>query len=324
MYLQDMLRLEERMDPLEFQLYTKSGYFTIRRTKKFWCGVWSDMTIEQVLMRSMKSYGGLTRGRGMTDSVLTRWTLGMVYLQNICTDVESYCDITSATSEQHIDVRASRMTRDEQDVQKLRDFFDLHPPFPQIDSIISISGGLVGNEAVNCHNAENIGKEMMSKVIGENFQNVKFTRKDIVKTLASEVCSVSIGERRVTIDPLTLFHRMCILKKTDEELKDFLKHELSPFPLALFAEDGIRKGTKSTFYRAFHSVTLDEEQQGKDTHVVVDGGHLLHKVVWPRNVSFGEIGARYVQYLKSHYGSNIIVVFDGYPSDASEKKHQKL
>lgn len=76
MYLQDMLTLEERMDPLEFQLYTKSEYFKIRRTKKFWCGVCSDMMIEQVLMRSMKSYGGLTRGRGVTVSVLTRWTWG--------------------------------------------------------------------------------------------------------------------------------------------------------------------------------------------------------------------------------------------------------
>ena len=40
------------------------------------------MTIEQVLMRSMKTSGGLTRGRGLTDSVLSRWILA------ICPDVQ--------------------------------------------------------------------------------------------------------------------------------------------------------------------------------------------------------------------------------------------
>ena len=48
------------------------------------------MTIEQTLMRSMKSSGGLTHGREMTDSVLTMWTLGMVYLQNVCDKIEQF------------------------------------------------------------------------------------------------------------------------------------------------------------------------------------------------------------------------------------------
>lgn len=269
-------------------------------------------------MKTMKSFGGLTRGRGITESVLTRWTLGMVYLQNICTDVESYCDVTTATSEQHIDMRPSRLTRDEEDAQKLRNWFSHHPPFPKTDFIMSLSSGLVGSEAVNCHNALHIGKEIMLKLIGDNFEQVKFTRRNTVKTLSSAVCSVSIGERKVTVNPLTLFHRLCILKESDEELKEFFTHELSPFPMSLFTEEGMRKSTKSSFYAAFTPVSLDEIQ-GKATYVVVDGGHLLHKVVWPRSASFGTIAAKYIQYLKTHYGSNVAVVFDGYPSDAAQK-----
>jgi len=103
LYLQDMLELEKKMDSLDYNQFTKMEYFTIRRTDKFWSGIWSDMTIEQVLMKSMKSYGGLTRGRGMTDSVLSRWTLGMVYLNNICHEVETYCEVTTATTEQDVD-----------------------------------------------------------------------------------------------------------------------------------------------------------------------------------------------------------------------------
>lgn len=95
LYLQDMLELNKKVDSTEYRLFTADGFFTIRRSDKFWSGVWSDMTIEQVLMCSMKSYGGLTRGRGITDTVLTRWTLGMIYLQNICSEVEDFCTVNA-------------------------------------------------------------------------------------------------------------------------------------------------------------------------------------------------------------------------------------
>ena len=73
LYLQQMSDLENKMTEDEFQEFSSSGSFTIRRSDKLWAGVWSDMTIEQVLMRAMKTSGGLTRGRGLTDSVLSRW-----------------------------------------------------------------------------------------------------------------------------------------------------------------------------------------------------------------------------------------------------------
>jgi len=56
----------------EFQKFTSEGYFTIKRTDKFWSGVWSDMTIEQTLLRLMKSSGGLTHGRGLSDNVIMK------------------------------------------------------------------------------------------------------------------------------------------------------------------------------------------------------------------------------------------------------------
>ena len=44
-------------------------YHTVRRSERLWAGLWTHIVIEQVLMRSLKSPGGLTRGRGMTESV---------------------------------------------------------------------------------------------------------------------------------------------------------------------------------------------------------------------------------------------------------------
>ena len=43
-----------------------------RSTDRYWAGLSSDLVIEQVLMRSMKSTGRLTRGRWMCESERTQ------------------------------------------------------------------------------------------------------------------------------------------------------------------------------------------------------------------------------------------------------------
>ena len=48
--------------------------FTIRRTDHFWSGNFTDQAIEQDLMRLLKSSAGMTHGRGLSDSTLTKWT----------------------------------------------------------------------------------------------------------------------------------------------------------------------------------------------------------------------------------------------------------
>lgn len=70
---------------------------------------------------------------------------------------------------------------------------------------MSISSGLVGVEEVNCHMARDMGKEAMLKVVGENYENFKFKRKNKVVSLSS-VNTVTVGKRQVTVDPLTLCH----------------------------------------------------------------------------------------------------------------------
>ena len=54
-----------------------SGLFVIRRSDRLWAGLPSDLVIEQVLMRSLKTNGGLTRGRGMEETQRLRWLLAM-------------------------------------------------------------------------------------------------------------------------------------------------------------------------------------------------------------------------------------------------------
>ncbi|GBM46363.1 hypothetical protein AVEN_65968-1 [Araneus ventricosus] len=130
--------------------------------------------------------------------------------------------------------------------------------------------------------------------------------------------TAKIGKEKITVDPLTLFHRICVAKQSDEDLKMFFTFELSPFPLSLFNEEGMRKGTKSSLFSAFTPTKIDAIQ-GKNDFAVVDGDHLLHKVVWQRNMNFGDIAKSYLTYLQTHYGSNVAVVFDRYPSGVNGK-----
>ena len=49
--------------------FMSKGYHTVRRSDRFWSGIWIDFSIGQIMMRTIKSRGGLTRGRGFTESV---------------------------------------------------------------------------------------------------------------------------------------------------------------------------------------------------------------------------------------------------------------
>lgn len=45
----------------------------------------------------------------------------------------------------------------------------------------------------------------------------------------------------------------------------------------------------------------------------------MHRVIWPRNGTFRDICVSYVTYVKSHYGSSVTVVFDGYPENVTDQ-----
>ena len=67
----------------------------MRRSERLWAGLWTDIVIEQVLMRSLKSRGDLTRGKGMTESVRQQW----VYNMHACAAIHDA--MTSLTGKHH-------------------------------------------------------------------------------------------------------------------------------------------------------------------------------------------------------------------------------
>jgi hypothetical protein len=53
------------------------GHHVVHRSDRLWAGLSMDLAIEQVLMRSVKSTGGSTRGQGMGEAQRTQWLLVM-------------------------------------------------------------------------------------------------------------------------------------------------------------------------------------------------------------------------------------------------------
>ena len=272
LYLQDMILLDkDTHQPL-------SDYFTVCRTEKYFSGVWSDMIVEQTLMRSIHSVGGLSHGRGMKDHVWNQWILSMPSSAEICNQLEDYTNVFDASSYQHVDWSTARDTKDRADTDILFEWLSMHNPFSVTDKLLSLSNGVVAGKNVNCHDAYKVGTIMLSKLTGMKFSEIKYKRSDIVKTMKAQ-SSLKVRNVNKLIDPLILFKRISILKKSDDQLKYYVQQfELAPYPLALFNENGMRKTPKSKLYKIF-PISSTSLCTTNFVHVI-DGGFLLRKIHW--------------------------------------------
>lgn len=115
LYAQDMCTLASRLPPDVYESFTTKGFFTIRRSERFWSGIWTDMCIEQMLMRSLKTTGGLTRGRGITEHTLNSWVETAPASVVINDALEMFFGVNSQSTEQHVEMRPSRQSRDAKD-----------------------------------------------------------------------------------------------------------------------------------------------------------------------------------------------------------------
>ena len=99
LYLQHMITLEASNEKVYNDLC--SGHQVIRRSDRVWAGISPDMVIEQELMRSLKSVGGLTRGTGLKERKRLVWLLGMPACAAINVAMQSLTGVSMSTNEQH-------------------------------------------------------------------------------------------------------------------------------------------------------------------------------------------------------------------------------
>ena len=151
LYLQVMFELPT-CHPWLYQCFIKQGFHTVRRSSRYWAGLWTDLTIEQVIMLSIKSRGGLTRGRGVTETVRLQWIYSMHKCAGIHDAMTTITNLKHKTSEQHIELGISRSKRDFEDLSNIQEWFNLHEPFNLNEPRLrSLSSGLTaaGGDGVN-------------------------------------------------------------------------------------------------------------------------------------------------------------------------------
>ena len=293
LYLQQMEDLEKSMPTEEYTLFAEKGYFTIHRCDSFWSGNFSDQTIEQCLMRTLKTSGGLFTGV-----------------------------VHTGTSEQHKDLRQSTQSRDSKDRSVFVAWLQDHPPFAgyHADQLVSLSTGIVADASVNCDDAVEIGQRAASEMSGKKFRDIKLRRKDKVVTIGAKHKTVQVRGQQVEVNPTLLFNRITCVLNNSSDMESFLTFKLAPQPPALFQDGVVRKAAKSSLGLLLRSFT-QQTKLSENSLYVLDGGHLLQSVIWPKPSNHAnyadDVCLSYISYILKHYGNSTTVVFDGYGNQPS-------
>ena len=194
------------------------GYHTVRRSDRFWAGLWTDLIIEQVLMRSLKNRGGLTRGRGVSESTRVLWTNSMHRCASVHNAMSVLTGLQHRTSLQHVELGQSRIKRDNDDLCKILDWLDLHDPFDTSQSSLRcLVTGLtaVDGDGINCDDVENVGRAIQAKLDNVCIEDAKIKRSDCIRTLQVLRPGVKVDKKLVHIDPSILFTRLTAIVGPD-------------------------------------------------------------------------------------------------------------
>ena len=275
-------------------------------------------------MRSLKTSGGLTRGRGISPSTIAKWVHSMPAASRVIDAMETFGGVACVTSEQHVDLRESDQKRDHADTATFLTWLDLHHPFQRASHLLaSLASGVVASAAVNCDDALSVGEASMKAMEGKRFSDIHLQRRNNVRSLASVTKAVKVRGEDVCINPNQLFHRIVCIVRSDEELAEYLTYELAACPPALFDDCSLRKENKSSIVTVLDGLAPSGSHPPSDAVYTIDGGHLLHRVVWQQPATYGHICEQYKQYTTKQYGY-ARVVFDGYDApSAKDAEHSR-
>ena len=230
LYLQKMTKLEDT-HPNVYQQFPQGLH--VVRSDRFWARLSPDLVIEQVLMRSLKTSGGLTRGRGLTETQRLVRCLSRPVCAEVNMAMQQLTSITYETSEQHKDISQAWQTRGSSDCHKLLYFIDWRSPFEADSSLRNIVSRISAGSEVNVDDAKRIGYDILNEMVGQHVVKYSFRRKAQAVTFDSK-SAVKIGDEKVQIDPLLLFHRLVIAGSQANDPPNVLTYELCNYPPALF------------------------------------------------------------------------------------------
>ena len=323
LYLQEMASLPN--DHPDVHEKFMSGYHSVRRSDRFWSGLSTDLIIEQVLMRSVKTSGGLTRGKGINEHRRLVWLLSMPICAETNRVMQSLSGVDFNSGEQNKDICKARMQRDLKDTVTVLTSLAERSPIAEDPSLRNIMTGVNADSNVNVDAAAEVGTKVLESMTGKSVCSYSFSRCAQAITMASK-SSLTIGNESVQVDPQLLFQRLILACNSAEELTSVFQYELASYPTALFESPlMMNPAQKPGLADAIWSTLSPGAKTGPTTqvHYVLDGGALLHRVPWPRgNGTYRDVLAAYTSYVSRKY-RRPTVVFDGYDDISTKYSTQK-
>ena len=204
------------------------------------------MIIEQVLMRSIKTTGGLTRGTGMTESQRLMWLPSTpAYAQVNCT-MQELTEVSYTSSGQHKNVSKARQDRDMANTLEVLEYLTPRSHFGGNSTLHSIASGITADATVNCDCAQQVDKKVLEGMVGKTTAQYTFKKKDQVFPLSNSN-TIEFIDEVIHIDPKLLFQRLVTAGQYKDYLSEVFQHELFSNPPALFENNfTLREASNAT------------------------------------------------------------------------------
>ena len=268
--------------------------------------------------------GGFTRRTGISNIQRLVWVMSRPLCSSINSLMMGLTNVKQKSSDQHQEVAHARQKRDSSDTEKIIDFLRNANPFKGDANILrNIATGVAAAHHVNVDNAKSVGELILAKMIGKTLS--EFIPRRVDQCVLMTARSTRIGdEKHANIDPALLFQRLLtVASRFEKDECSFFKYELCSHPLALFDKNcQFRNADKHEFAKAIALLANYDPLKCFIEHLesvryVLDGGALLHRIVWKKNETFLDIYDRYYKYIVIKYG-DAIIVFDGYTGPSTK------
>ena len=172
----------------------------------------------------MKTTGGLTRGRRITDSTLAQWVGAVPLCIPICEALEELSGMHCETSDQHslhkdhAELGQTRQTQAAADRNRLFEWLKSHNPFKYSDKLVSIFTGVEADSRINCDNAVTIGSEQHTQMIGQNFADLKLQKKKRVQPLSAMRSTVKVRNEPLVVNEQQMLNRILAVLQSSNEI----------------------------------------------------------------------------------------------------------
>ena len=335
LFLVEMMRMKKE-EPDNLTKLAKTH--VIRRSYSHWSGIATDLIIEQVLMCSLKSIGGLSHGRGWSEAQQLSWLLSRPKCAEYNHSLQKLTSVSFLSSDQHTPTHSwstgARMTRDKQDVDKLTTFFTTYDPFSPDPTLHCIATGVVASTSANVDDAQSIGVKILDDMVDQEVNQYTFPVSSNTKTLAARP-GIEVNGKKVSVNLRLLFQRLSVATstQTDEARQEAFSYKLWSYSPALFDHKLFQRSGVKSELAIWRQVDLEHIEKPAvvfpqhetndistgEAHVtmrqIIDGGSLLQRIPWSKcHMTWIQLINIYVHYVIRVYGPDSIIVFDDYPT----------